>query len=277
MRAEPKISSPQNTLIECLGKKQAIARRLEGIATKTANLQSSCLSDGFLKQNGIKVSLLDLEGKPNNSHDMFYTPCPQHKLPIIPWDEVDLLDFKEGHRAEAFRVNHTLDEISAQLDSPSNVWVEQEFYDKPETDIGVGEYYNTPFEWYKVTEAEAESPSIPHCIVRIVQHTDPAKCLFLRYVRYVEQTIFPLLLISVLPSQARVLQVHFDGEYLRIAKSKLYDFKENNKANYELFTRWMFPTACGDVKAIQMKSEEPNDAVKDQVELYLARRTASVA
>ena len=77
-----------------------------------------------------------------------------------------------------------------------------------------------------------------------------------------------VLIVSIFPSQARILQVYFDGEYLHIAKSKLYEFKSKMKEKYTLFARWSVAEPCGEVKTVQIDGEDLPASVIKQMEAY---------
>jgi hypothetical protein len=69
--------------------------------------------------------------------------------------------------------------------------------------------------------------------------------------------IFPILMVSMIGTQGRILQAHYDGDKLYIQYSKLYEFKYFDKDNIDLFLRWMMNEPIGDTAILAL--EEDND------------------
>ncbi|OOF91745.1 hypothetical protein ASPCADRAFT_509744 [Aspergillus carbonarius ITEM 5010] len=83
----------------------------------------------------------------------------------------------------------------------------------------------------------------------------------LRQFDLIRHYIFPVLVISIFRSKARILQAYHDGHHLYISKSPFVDFKENKRENYELFVRWVHGVPCGDTKTpLAIEGEELDEA-----------------
>jgi len=69
--------------------------------------------------------------------------------------------------------------------------------------------------------------------------------------------IFPIIMVSMIGIQGRILQAHYDGDKLYIQYSKLYEFKYSDKDNIDLFLRWMMNEPIGDTAILA--PDEDND------------------
>jgi hypothetical protein len=69
--------------------------------------------------------------------------------------------------------------------------------------------------------------------------------------------VFPIIIVSMIGTQGRILQAHYDGNKLYIQYSKLYEFKYFDKDNIDLFLRWMMNEHIGDTAILA--PEEDND------------------
>ncbi|GLA60814.1 hypothetical protein AtubIFM54640_001311 [Aspergillus tubingensis] len=157
--------------------------------------------------------------------------------------------------------------------------------------IASGEHTpDVPYSWQTIGEMKADSLDIPHCIFQMYNYADPEEPLhrsevlpivgFMRWrlnrFDYIKHRTFPVLVVSIFRSQARILQAHHDGEYLHISKSKFVDFTENCRENYELFVRWIYSIPCGDTQApLAIKGEELPQRSYEQIEKgfrHLARQ-----
>jgi hypothetical protein len=71
------------------------------------------------------------------------------------------------------------------------------------------------------------------------------------------QLIFPLMVFSMIGTEGRILLAHYDGDKLHVRYSQLYEFKEFDKDNMDLFLRWMMNEPVGDTAIVA--PEEDND------------------
>jgi hypothetical protein len=62
--------------------------------------------------------------------------------------------------------------------------------------------------------------------------------------------IFPLLMVSMIGPQGRILQAHWDGDKLYVQYSQLYELRDYNKDNMDLFLRWLMNKPIGDTAII---------------------------
>ncbi|OJJ68587.1 hypothetical protein ASPBRDRAFT_57942 [Aspergillus brasiliensis CBS 101740] len=279
----------QKDLIKCLEKKQAILERLNAMTKRVTNLPFSSLSEDFRGRIGIEITYLDLRDHLSTSDKVYFKPYPAHDFPTIPWNEVKLYDFDPGRRAQTFRVQNNLNNVLASFTPPWPIWIEHKFYSEDgNSRTEVGECLEALYHWYTVNEAETHpETTTPHCTVRIMQFTDPEEDLLMRsevicalkymmcrlkFVRYEDQTIFPMLITSIFPSKVRILQVYFDGESLRFAKSQLYDLTENDYEKYALLARWMFPVPDGDVNTVHIRGRKLSVDVQQQVDVWKQRQ-----
>ncbi|OJI88798.1 hypothetical protein ASPTUDRAFT_205837 [Aspergillus tubingensis CBS 134.48] len=169
-------------------------------------------------------------------------------------------------------------------------WVHRQCY-RANPRIASGEHTpDVPYSWQTIGEMKADSLDIPHCIFQMYNYADPEEPLhrsevlpivgFMRWrlnrFNYINHRTFPVLVVSIFRSQARILQAYHDGEYLRISKSKFIDFTENCRENYELFVRWIYSIPCGDTQApLAIKGEELSQRSYEQIDKgfrHLARQ-----
>jgi hypothetical protein len=55
-----------------------------------------------------------------------------------------------------------------------------------------------------------------------------------------------MLVVSLMgPRHSRVVEAYFDGKFLNIRTSKLYDFTQKNTDAVQLLTRYWLGDACG--------------------------------
>ncbi|GKZ31044.1 hypothetical protein AbraIFM66950_011010 [Aspergillus brasiliensis] len=254
-----------------------VSRHLRRIFTATKALKHSVLADRDLETLGIKLSELDLEGARSPEHETFYQPLPKSELPEIDWDKVHFSEWHEGRSHEPLRVHYTLDRVFGRVygawlcDDKQQTWVPRRCY-RANPRIASGEHTpDFPYPWQAVSEMEADSLSVPHCSFQMYHYADPEEPLrrseilpivgFMRWrlnrFDYIKHRTFPVMVISIFRSQARILQAYHDGKYLRISKSKFVDFTENSRENYELFVRWICSIPCGDTQAPLAIKGEP--------------------
>ncbi|GLA19109.1 hypothetical protein AnigIFM62618_006772 [Aspergillus niger] len=254
-----------------------VSRHLSHIFTATKALKHSVLTEHDLDTLGIKLSEHDLEGECSKGHQAFYQPLPKSKLPEIDWDKVHFSKWHEGHSDEPRRVHYTLQSVSGRVygawfrGGEHQTWVHRQCY-RANPRTASGEHTpDVPYSWQTVAEMEADSLDIPHCSFQMYHYADPEEPLrrsevlpivgFMRWrlnrFNYIKHRTFPVMVVSIFRSQARILQAYHDGKYLHISKSKFVDFTENCRENYELFVRWIYSLPCGDTVApLPIKGEE---------------------
>jgi hypothetical protein len=69
-----------------------------------------------------------------------------------------------------------------------------------------------------------------------------------------------VLILSFSETRARVIQAHFDGSVFHFRYSCYYDFVGMDKANVDLFLRWVLSDPVGDT-AIVAAMDDTNPAV----------------
>jgi hypothetical protein len=67
--------------------------------------------------------------------------------------------------------------------------------------------------------------------------------------------IFPLLMFSMIGTQGRILQAHWDGDKLYVQYSQLYEFRDYNKDSMDLFLRWLMNKPIGDTAIITPEAD----------------------
>ncbi|XRM46748.1 hypothetical protein ABZX51_009776 [Aspergillus tubingensis] len=263
-----------------------VSRHLSHIFTATKTLKYSSLTEEDLDTLRIKLSEQDLERKCSNGHQTFYQPLPKSELPEINWDNVHFSKWHEGRKSEPRRVHYTLRSVSGRVyaawfhDRKHQTWVHRQCY-RANPRFASGEHTpDVPYSWQVVEEMEADTLDIPHCSFQMYNYADPEEALrrsevlpivgFMRWrlnrFDYIKHRTFPVLVVSIFRSQARILQAYHDGEYLHISKSKFVDFTENCRENYELFVRWIYSIPCGDTQApLAIKGEELPQRSYDQI------------
>ena len=63
-------------------------------------------------------------------------------------------------------------------------------------------------------------------------------------------------MVSLIGTQGRVIQAHFDGNKLYVGYSGLYEFKEYDKEPVDLFLRWLMNEPIGDTAIVGTEEEE---------------------
>ncbi|KAE8148499.1 hypothetical protein BDV25DRAFT_158184 [Aspergillus avenaceus] len=254
-------------LLNRISKVNAMCRHLMHIFHEIKHSERSSLTEANMKELRITHSHLDLD-EPCYDDSTFYKPLPKSEFPKIDWSEVHFSEWVEHYSAEPRRVEDTLQTVCNELffawfnDDTKQHWVQRKCYhEKPS--IGTGEYTpDVPYEWRTCGDMEATSLDHPHCIFRIIHYAVPEEPLrrgeilpIAAYMKWrakqldhIKHFTFPILVVSIFRSQARILQAHHDGKHLHIRKSKFYNFEENNTENYELFARWLSGAPCGATK-----------------------------
>ncbi|TAQ89487.1 hypothetical protein B7494_g2163 [Chlorociboria aeruginascens] len=68
--------------------------------------------------------------------------------------------------------------------------------------------------------------------------------------------IFPIIMVSMIGTQGRIIQAHYDGDNLYIQYSELYEFKNFDKDNIDLFLRWMMTEPIGDTAILAPEEDK---------------------
>jgi len=63
-------------------------------------------------------------------------------------------------------------------------------------------------------------------------------------------------MVSLIGTQGRIIQAHFDGNKLYVGHSRLYEFKEYDKEPVDLFLRWLMNEPIGDTAIVGTEEEE---------------------
>jgi hypothetical protein len=63
-------------------------------------------------------------------------------------------------------------------------------------------------------------------------------------------------MVSLIGTQGRIIQAHFDGNKLYIKHSRLYEFREYDKETVDLFLRWLMNEPIGDTAIVGREEEE---------------------
>ncbi|KAL4945679.1 hypothetical protein BDV06DRAFT_219072 [Aspergillus oleicola] len=260
-------------LCEGLSKTRVVSRRLAEIYQKTKDSTDVFLTDDLLKSLRIKLSLLDLEAEDRKENlATFFQPVPESELPIIDWDMPNFWKAGAADNDAVLRIHHNLDGAFnavwwAYYDGrPGQPWVACK---KSKALRRVTEYsFKRPYRWAAIDEAEVgetdQSVSHPHLISRVMNHTHAQDSLSRgevmaiaaymewrsKHLIFFDNYYFPIQIVSMFHSGARILQAYHDGETLHISMSKLYDLSgDDNIKTYTLLARWLYSKPCGDTTA----------------------------
>ncbi|KAF4637318.1 hypothetical protein G7Y89_g767 [Cudoniella acicularis] len=68
--------------------------------------------------------------------------------------------------------------------------------------------------------------------------------------------VFPILMVSLIGTQGRIIQAHFDGNKLYVKHSRLHEFREYDKETVDLFLRWLMNEPIGDTAVVGTEEED---------------------
>ncbi|PYI32580.1 hypothetical protein BP00DRAFT_147115 [Aspergillus indologenus CBS 114.80] len=264
---------------------QVVRRHLQSIFRAVEESKQTFLTADRLKELNIEVSSLELEAAGTAK---FYQPCPENELVVIKWDEVELWRWDEGRAEEPARVDHNLFKVWHQIWAYkflNDLKIDWEYCDNhPVT--GRAEYPpRHPYQWIAHNESNSTSFK-PHFAMQVMHDAEPEEQLSrgeilpitaymgfrLKDYQYVQHYYMPILVFSIFRSQARILQAYHDGTYLHISKSGFYDFKEDNRTNYELFVRWLCCKPCGETRIpLHVQGEGLDERTVKELRSYLKK------
>ncbi|RAL00035.1 uncharacterized protein BO80DRAFT_494448 [Aspergillus ibericus CBS 121593] len=292
MGVREQFAKVQQNVAMRVGQTNVVYRDLTRIFNATKACDHTNLTDSDLRTLGITLAAFDLQGKSTGDAKTFFQPLPKSELPAIDWGRVRFSDWTEGYSHEPRRVERVLQSVSNRLwcswleNSKKQPWVQRKCY-REIPSIATGEHTpDVPYEWQTCGEIEAKSFDIPHCSFRVYHYAEPEESLrrsevlpIVGYMRwrlsqfdYICHHTFPVLVVSIFRSKARILQAYHDGQRLHISKSRFVDFREPKRENYELFVRWIHGVPCGDTEApLGIKGEEIDQVTSELIDDVLHR------
>ncbi|KAL4881327.1 hypothetical protein BJY04DRAFT_189631 [Aspergillus karnatakaensis] len=260
--------------------KVGVARRsLQRIYRKVTKSSGTFATNTQLDVLHVSVSPLDLEtGVQDEKFRTFFKPLSKPELPTINWKKLKLWEPRADSKPleEAHRIRYNLGEVEVAFlwafsdRDESSPWVSGK-HDTRYSLPTVGFLNEHPYEWAGHSELQAKDLWQTHYLFHLENCIEPQESLsraellaISAYMKeraalpeHLEHYYFPILCVSSFAGKARILQAYHDGKNLCISKSDLYDFRENQIENYELFARWMYSKPCGDInEALDVEAPE---------------------
>ncbi|PYI16464.1 hypothetical protein BO99DRAFT_390659 [Aspergillus violaceofuscus CBS 115571] len=245
-------------------RRHALAR-IENLIKETPNMH---VESSDLKAAGIRHLPLDLaDGKNPQNRPRFFQPF-QEELPL-PESEEKMLEFEpdlerimwETRDMELFLTKHFYKRGRyAALKYPHSLPPSGGY--REIGDYKFGQLLEaTGFNWYAASVTDYWAGNRPYFKVMLESDAigDESKLLRgeimtitdimaarLRTKSLRPHIVAPILVVSLMgPRHARVLEADFDGKFLNIGASKLYDFTKKNTDAAQLLTRYWLGGACG--------------------------------
>ncbi|KAE8377139.1 hypothetical protein BDV26DRAFT_293441 [Aspergillus bertholletiae] len=121
-------TTPNSKWKDALEKKNAISRRLRKIRKRLISLDVTYLDDAILKQEGIKLTTLDLEDESKTPGQMFYRmrPISGSEASTVDGDMLNLNPIQRCNRAQTRRIDYTLNQIIYGCEALPEPWVATE-------------------------------------------------------------------------------------------------------------------------------------------------------
>ncbi|KAL4960374.1 uncharacterized protein BDV14DRAFT_204792 [Aspergillus stella-maris] len=261
-------------LCERLSKTRVVGRHLAEIYQKTKDAQDVFLANDLLGDLGIQLSLLDFEAERHKEDPAtFFQPIPESELPTVHWERPRFWKADSVDKDPVLRIERNLSEAlnavwsTYHYSGQGQPWVACK---NLKTIRFTAEWsFKRPYRWVAIDEAEVRHEtdlpaSMPHLTFKVMNHIDAQDSLsrgevlaittymegHLKLLHYFDHYFFPIQVISMFHSGARILQAYHDGKTLKISMSKLYDLSGNdNIETYTLLARWMYSKPCGDTAA----------------------------